>query len=354
MLSDVRLDAIADFRYEASSGRYRWTSGAGKGQFASKEAILNRTRQFVRAEQQSLQRVGRRLIAGDLNLVEFQREAAQHLKNIHIGQAVLGANGYENMRSEDWLRVGRRLKQQYYSGIDPDSGKRYGLKHLAAEIQQGKVSEAQLLNRLRLYGESGKAAYWDSWKAQRTDRSGVRRLGVADRHCSFCLAQAEIGPRPISKIPAPGCCPQCLGNCKCSIVLSDALPDVDATAPATTETSLPESQATLNASRLNWQRPPFVKDPIKTVNVDEVYRDWQRNGLPLDLDDPVERDRIDRWKISIENAVETGEPFTTPMLSFAEPGNEFNIPPGYDITDGRHRITAFKELGFETIKAIVR
>ena len=94
-------------------------------------------------------------------------------------------------------------------------------------------------------------------------------------------------------------------------------------------------------------------DRLSVVNVDRVYADWQRNGLPLDMSNPNERARVDRLKDTIQNAAQTGGKFTAPRLGFFEVGNRFGAPPGYDITDGRHRITAFKELGFTTIKAFV-
>jgi hypothetical protein len=111
----------------------------------------------------------------------------------------------------------------------------------------------------------------------------------------------------------------------------------------------------LAADSLKWTRPPNIptKAKLQVVDIDQVWQDYQKNGITLDLSDAATRARVDRIKADILKAVESGGKFTAPKLTFAAAGNEFNIPPGFDVTDGRHRITAFKELGFTSIKAYV-
>ena len=124
---------------------------------------------------------------------------------------------------------------------------------------------------------------------------------------------------------------------------------------AITSGQLRGAESARTAAALKWAKPTSMpsNERLRTVEVGTVYEDWQRNGLPIDLSNPNERARIDRLKTDILRSSESGEPFTAPRLSFAEPGNEFNIAPGYDITDGRHRLVAFYELGFRTIRAWV-
>lgn len=111
----------------------------------------------------------------------------------------------------------------------------------------------------------------------------------------------------------------------------------------------------LTANSLKWTRPANIpaKAKLQVVDIEQVWKDYQENGITLDLSDPATRARVDRLKADILNAVESGGKFTAPKLTFAKAGNEFNIPPGFDVTDGRHRITAFKELGFTSVKAYV-
>lgn len=111
----------------------------------------------------------------------------------------------------------------------------------------------------------------------------------------------------------------------------------------------------LTANSLKWTRPANIpaKAKLQVVDIEQVWKDYQENGITLDLSDPATRARVDRLKADILNAVESGGKFTAPKLTFAKAGNEFNIPPGFDVTDGRHRITAFKELEFTSVKAYV-
>ena len=216
----IRLDAIFDFSYDQQTNRYRWISGPLRGSFASKEAVMSQSASQVSRNAATLSGLASKVSNGEITLKQFQEQAGDALRKIHVAQAALGKGGWEKMQPEDWLRVGRELKRQYYDG-KADDGRRFGLKHLAADIRDGKMSEAMLRSRLEAFAESGKVAYWAAWKTENGGAYGIRRLGVTDNHCAFCLTQAAIGPRPIAEIPPPGCCPQCLTRCKCSIVISD-------------------------------------------------------------------------------------------------------------------------------------
>ncbi|MEL6224563.1 MAG: hypothetical protein AAFR31_18160 [Cyanobacteria bacterium J06627_8] len=212
---------IEEFLYDRRLNRYRWRSQSGAGQLASKASVFNRTRTYINEQKTELRTIGQRLIDGQINLTEFQRSAGQTLKNIHLSQAMLGRDGLENMAANDWLRVGRELQRQYYRGLDRENNRRYGLAHLSREIADGKVSDRQLLNRLSMYAESGKVSFSEAFKAANEGKWVIRRLGATDRHCAFCLAQAAEGPRKIEDVPAPGCCPQCMSRCLCSLVIVD-------------------------------------------------------------------------------------------------------------------------------------
>ena len=109
-------------------------------------------------------------------------------------------------------------------------------------------------------------------------------------------------------------------------------------------------KTTLNS--INWASPSAFgsKSELKTVDVETVWKDFQRNGFTQ-----TERTRVETQKRLIREAQESGKPFRSPALSFtsAAAARRLGTKPGFDIADGRHRLTAFRELGFKKIKARV-
>lgn len=211
---------INGIEYDPKSKRYRIVSGSGgKGQFISKAAFLNQAKKRVVSESQALVDLAAKVADKSLSLRDFQLQAAKHLKSIHVTQAILGKNGVENIKAEDWLKVGRELKRQYYSGIDPITGKRFGLKHLVADIKAGKVSQAQLKARLKLYAQSGKTSYWTA-KVDHEGGYGFRELGKRDRNnCPECVELASRGAMAASALVLPGQQCRCRSNCRCRLKL---------------------------------------------------------------------------------------------------------------------------------------
>lgn len=80
---------------------------------------------------------------------------------------------------------------------------------------------------------------------------------------------------------------------------------------------------------------------LETVDVEEVYRDWQQNGLTN-----LTPGRLQQAVDFIENAIASGERIIAPRLTFRS-------DEGFDITDGRNRVAAFRQLGIRKIKAYV-
>lgn len=224
----TRQDAIANFRYDPKTKRYRWREGAGKNQFASKEAVLEQTQRYIVRLSQEMVDLVEAVQIGELQGWQLERAAGEKLKQIAIAQTFLGTNGYENATDEDWLATGRFLKQQYYQGRDEQTGDRYGLKYLFQDYNSGKISEAKLKQRLGLYAQSGKTMFWDA-RSRFMERQGkpyaYRKLGQAE-HCADCVAYSRMAPQSVVDIVKPGERCDCHTNCKCSLVfvsLEDAV-----------------------------------------------------------------------------------------------------------------------------------
>jgi hypothetical protein len=217
-ISQIHLDTD-DFTFDPRTGRFRIATGAGKGGFISRAAVLNQERLYLDRQKVELGKLGDRLSNGTITLPDFQREAGNTLRRIHIASAVLGKGGKDKMVQGDWDKVQETIKRQLYKGRGED-GKPFGIKHLAAEWNAGKVSAAQLKMRLGLYAQSGVISY-STAELDQAKKDGVKRgrrvLAMGGIHCQECVSYAERGYVNLSDIIPIGVACSCRGNCLCRI-----------------------------------------------------------------------------------------------------------------------------------------
>ena len=212
----IRVDAIPELTFDSKSQRWRYRDSR---KFAPMAAVRSQANKYLTRQKDALVRAGRRYSDGKIDLPTFQREAAEHLKGIHLAQAITALGKQSDLSPEIFLEVGRQLKKQYYAGRDWETGGKYGLKHLAQDIKDGKVSPAQLTNRLTMYADSGKKSYWGVRHilAKRSGYTEAKRsLSIAE-HCPECLKYAGFGWVGINDVIPIGERCSCRGNCKCSI-----------------------------------------------------------------------------------------------------------------------------------------
>lgn len=117
-------------------------------------------------------------VSSGLTVAEWERDMRAIIRTSTIDQYVLGRGGRHAMTPADWGRVGRMVREQYkYASA------------FAAEIAAGKLSEAQIAARARLYMASSTAAF------ERGRAASFRGL-------------------KLPAYPADGS-QECLANCKC-------------------------------------------------------------------------------------------------------------------------------------------
>lgn len=196
-------------RWDSKSGRYRYTD---TGRFLSREAFLSITRRQISYSEKQLESLNTQLIKGELSLRRWQVETAEALKSLHLRQAILTKGGVDRMTDADYLRVGRSLRSEY----------KY-LQNFAKDVKAGKLSEAQLRARSKLYLENsrGQVHRFEAVAAKEKGYQFMQRfLGRTDRHCSDCVGYAGLGIQEIGKLPLPteGCA--CRANCKCRVKYS--------------------------------------------------------------------------------------------------------------------------------------
>lgn len=213
----ISLDALP-YRFDPRTGRYRWTEGAGKGQLAPRAAILSLTDRYVKQEGANLIQLGRDWRDGKLSDRDFQIKAGETVRQIHIGAAILGAKGIDNLSNQDWQRIQETIKRHLYKGRDVD-GKPFGLKQLVNDRTSGKISDPQFLARLQMVAKAGRITYQQE-DAISNIKSGAiegRRILVAAEHCKDCIRYAGLGWVKLDQLILPGQKCACRSNCKCSI-----------------------------------------------------------------------------------------------------------------------------------------
>lgn len=199
------------FTYDPVSLRYR---NKRTGQYVAEKSVIR----LVSGEEKdsynmfisdSMQRNTQQYINGNLSIQEWQGKMRKDIKDLHIVSQTAGKGGRKMMTQADWGRSGGRLKQQY-AYIDS----------MAWEMESGDLSDAQMLNRARMYSGTSTTAYYDGRTASAKELGFTeeRRVLNPAEHCKDCIGYAAVGWQPIGTLPEPGQASQCLSNCKCDKV----------------------------------------------------------------------------------------------------------------------------------------
>lgn len=221
-IAPIQFAISEEFRFDPLTGRYKYRDS---GRFAPREAVTNIVQRNIDRQQDELRSLAPRVANGEISLREFQTQAADLLKQLHVQSAFIGSNGIDRLSPETrqaiWLDVARELRRQYRTGIDPVTGDRFGLQELSRKLAAGELSEAQLSNSLRMFGESAKVSYWRA--AARAEAGGdrpyaIRELSAVAEHCKECIALSELPPQPIEDVVPPTQQCACRTNCACSLV----------------------------------------------------------------------------------------------------------------------------------------
>lgn len=171
------LDSV--FNYDNRSQRWR---DSATGQYIPKANVISEMRLHQEATYSTLDNLTRQLYAGDINLARWQMGVAGELKDAHLAQAIFGAGGRANMGQAEWGRVGQTLREQYKF-----------LDEFAKAIANGTQSEAQALNRIKMYGDASQQSYWSEWAQAHRGKKMYYRLHPAE-HCGPCVDRVAGNP----------------------------------------------------------------------------------------------------------------------------------------------------------------
>lgn len=207
--------------YDVAAKRYRYSNPSNvpgipiSGTFVSRKEIIRLQQNYLEKVTSEFLSLSPRMLRGEIGIY---REAGDLLKKIHVSNAIIAADGIDRLSQSQLGKVGAILKKQYYSGVGELTGKKYGLKHLLKQAQNGEMSQAMLNYRLRLYAQSG-AISGEVVKETAAREKGLREerryLGATHDHCTECLEYAARGWVPIGTNPPPKVRCTCGTNCKC-------------------------------------------------------------------------------------------------------------------------------------------
>jgi hypothetical protein len=170
--------------------------GLAKIRELAKTAIANKTRVGTN--------ITNRLVSGEYTLGQWEREMAREIKHLHLQQYKLSVGA---MSQRDYGIVGARLRREYQY-----------LRQFAMEIGSGRLSEAQIRQRVALYFN----ATWLTFERGRREanRNAGARWERRDLNskvpCAQCPGYASIGWVPIGYLPNIGQDCDCRSNCKCT------------------------------------------------------------------------------------------------------------------------------------------
>lgn len=215
----LNIDAILpdNVLYDRESKRFRY---AETGRFVSRQETLSLQTDFVTTLTERLKGFAEALVNGDNNeSIAASVDAADTLKKIHLNQAAIARGGVDKLTSEDLGRTGNILRNQYYRGKDPDTGQRFGLKHLINDIKAKGLSVEKVRYRLGLYAQSGKLSYYQTEEQVKISNGFTlkkRRLTPGHIHCQSCIRYDGFGWINIGdSLPFPTQQCECHTNCKC-------------------------------------------------------------------------------------------------------------------------------------------
>jgi len=152
------------------------------------------------------------LVQGKIGLVKWQSDMRKAIKDGHLRHAIIAKGGASQMTPEDYLAVGRNIKQEY----------RY-LRLFAKDVRNGKISEAQFMARSQLYAQKSRSSgeIMRSRIAKQSGKQYMQRfLYGGDRSCPDCVQYAGQGSVLIGELPLPTEQCQCRANCKCRVEYS--------------------------------------------------------------------------------------------------------------------------------------
>jgi hypothetical protein len=182
------------------------------GRTVARTKILELLDGQINAREARLGRITLDFQAGRLQSSQWLETMRNELRRAAIDNLALGSGGWDRISQAGYGRTGPKLRDDYRRLIA-----------FAQDIADGKVSDAQALNRIGLYLGTARTNFWLAEQEHRQPKPGMalqsRRVLHPAEHCGSCIILARASWRPFGELPVPGApgSSECGSNCKCTL-----------------------------------------------------------------------------------------------------------------------------------------
>lgn len=159
------------------------------GRMVKRELITDLLRTVIAGAERRMGLLGELVAQGQITPRQFYELMAREIKLATNVSAALASGGWQNVSFSAWGRNGALIRAEY--GY---------LRGFVQEIGLGGLSEAQIIARAKLYGNTAYGRFWEIEQAGQQAR-GMRLMKLLprmdDRTCPVCIAEAKRGWQPV-------------------------------------------------------------------------------------------------------------------------------------------------------------
>ena len=209
-MPERRSSLTPAYSWHAGSQRYR---NVAKGRWVSRQQVRQALDIALDRSRNEVARLSRELVAGRINLADWQTSVAREVKSMHMASAALAKGGWAQMTPQDTGRAGRIIRDEYAY-----------LANFAQQVKTGQQKlDGSLVTRANLYAQAPRGTYHaieqrGMMEQGKTECRNV--LGPAD-HCegaNSCIEQTAKGWVSLSGgAMVPIGRRLCLANCRCRL-----------------------------------------------------------------------------------------------------------------------------------------
>lgn len=170
------------------------------GQFVSNARIEELLRGVTRGAEGRMELLGMQYANGAMTGREFYEAMQREVKLVTNANTALARGGWGQVTQSDWGYNGYLMRREYEN-----------LRQLVADKEARLITDAQLLQRARLYANTAFGRYWEIETLQQAEKGNTTERVITagdDRVCPECVGAASRGAQPVGTftIPLhPGC-----------------------------------------------------------------------------------------------------------------------------------------------------